>query len=72
MARHAMTCPELRFAFHTSMVGLVYSLGYNFFYRNTLASFRSAVTEYAADMNLLLTYYKCKDDWQDEHKIPTV
>jgi len=25
-------------------------------------------TEYAADMNLLLSYYKCKDDWQDEKK----
>lgn len=26
------------------------------------------VTEYIADMNLLLTYYKCEDDWQDEKK----
>ena len=25
-------------------------------------------TEYAADMNVLLAYYKCKDDWHDEHK----
>jgi len=24
--------------------------------------------DYAADMNVLLTYYKCLDDWQDEHK----
>ena len=24
---------------------------------------------YGADMNLLFTYYKCKDDWQDEHKV---
>ena len=24
--------------------------------------------DYAADMNLLLTYYKCLDDWQDERK----
>lgn len=24
--------------------------------------------DYAADMNLLLTYYKCLDDWQDEHQ----
>lgn len=24
-------------------------------------------TDYAAAMNLLLTYYKCKDDWNDEH-----
>ncbi|MBE5873054.1 MAG: hypothetical protein E7287_01465 [Lachnospiraceae bacterium] len=26
------------------------------------------ITEYIADMNLLLTYYKCQDDWQDEKK----
>lgn len=25
-------------------------------------------TEYAADMNLVLSYYKCVDDWADEHK----
>lgn len=25
-------------------------------------------TEYAADMNILLSYYKCKDDWADERK----
>ncbi len=25
-------------------------------------------TEYAADMNVLLTMYKCEDDWQDEKK----
>ena len=24
---------------------------------------RNIVTEYAADMNVLLTYYKCRDDW---------
>lgn len=30
---------------------------------------KSTVTEYAADMNLLLTYYKCADDWTDERKI---
>lgn len=24
------------------------------------------ITEYAADMNIVLTYYKLKDDWQDE------
>ncbi|MBQ9765914.1 MAG: hypothetical protein IJW18_06930 [Lachnospiraceae bacterium] len=29
---------------------------------------RSIYTDYAADMNVLLTYYKCKDDWQDEKK----
>ena len=27
------------------------------------------ITEYAADMNLLLSYYKCMDDWVDEHKV---
>lgn len=26
-------------------------------------------TEYAADMNLMLSYYKCLDDWQDERKV---
>ncbi len=26
-------------------------------------------TEYAADMNLLLVYYKCIDDWQDQRRI---
>lgn len=25
-------------------------------------------SNYAADMNVILTYYKCKDDWEDEHK----
>ena len=25
-------------------------------------------TDYAADMNLLLSYEKCMDDWKDEHK----
>lgn len=25
-------------------------------------------TEYAADMNILLSYYKCKDDWADDKK----
>lgn len=25
---------------------------------------------YAADMNVALSYYKCLDDWQDEHKLP--
>jgi hypothetical protein len=28
----------------------------------------NSITEYAADMNVLLTYYKCKDDWADERK----
>ena len=26
-------------------------------------------SEYAADMNILLAYYKCLDDWTDEHKV---
>ncbi len=26
------------------------------------------LTEYAAAVNLLLSYYKCKDDWEDERK----
>lgn len=25
-------------------------------------------TAYAADMNILLSYYQCLDDWQDDHK----
>ncbi len=27
------------------------------------------VTDYCADMCVLLAYYKCKDDWKDEHKL---
>lgn len=27
----------------------------------------NAFTSYAADMNLILSYYKCIDDWKDEH-----
>lgn len=30
---------------------------------------RNEFTGYASDMNLLLSYYKCLDDWQDEHKV---
>ncbi|HOO28351.1 MAG TPA: DUF5685 family protein [Lachnospiraceae bacterium] len=30
---------------------------------------RNLFTEYAADMNLLLTYEKCLDDWNDERKL---
>ena len=30
---------------------------------------KSRITEYAADMNVLLAYYKCMDDWNDERKI---
>ena len=26
-------------------------------------------SEYVADMNIILSYYKCKDDWDDEKKI---
>lgn len=26
-------------------------------------------TEYAADMNIILFYYSCLDDWSDEHKL---
>lgn len=26
-------------------------------------------TEYAADMNILFAYYKCRDDWEDEKKL---
>lgn len=26
-------------------------------------------TAYCADMNLLMTYYKCRDDWDDEKKV---
>lgn len=29
---------------------------------------RTEFTEYAADMNILLTYYKCLDDWNDDRK----
>ena len=29
----------------------------------------NAIAEYVADMSLLMTYYKCKDDWDDEKKI---
>ena len=30
---------------------------------------RSPVTDYCADMCVLLAYYKCKDDWDDEKKL---
>ena len=29
---------------------------------------KNVATEYGADMNVLLTYYKCMDDWEDEKK----
>ena len=30
---------------------------------------KNAVTEYAADMNVFLAYYKCEDDWKDERRL---
>ena len=30
---------------------------------------KTEYTGYAADMNILLTYYKCLDDWQDDKKV---
>ena len=33
------------------------------------ATCTSRFTEYASDMNLLLSYYKCEDDWNDEKKL---
>ena len=30
---------------------------------------KNSATEYGADMNVLLTYYKCMDDWEDERKL---
>lgn len=30
----------------------------------------SPMTDYAADMTIALTYYKCLDDWQDDGKLP--
>lgn len=32
-------------------------------------SFNNIYTDYAADMNLLFSYYKCIDDWNDERKV---
>jgi hypothetical protein len=29
----------------------------------------SPATDYAADMSVLLTYYKCLDDWNDDHSV---
>lgn len=29
----------------------------------------SEVTDFVADMNILMSYYKCVDDWQDERKV---
>lgn len=31
-------------------------------------SVQNKYIKYAADMNILLTYYKCQDDWKDERK----
>lgn len=30
----------------------------------------SAVTDYAADMTVALTFHKCRDDWQDDRNLP--
>ena len=30
--------------------------------------FENQYIDYAADMTILLAYYKCKDDWKDEAK----
>lgn len=30
---------------------------------------KNSITEYAADMNVFLAYYKCEDDWKDEKKL---
>ena len=30
----------------------------------------SHFTDYAADMSIVLTYYKCQDDWQDDKSLP--
>ena len=32
---------------------------------------KNVITEYAADMNVFLAYYKCEDDWKDEKKLPS-
>lgn len=32
--------------------------------------YRDIYTDYAADMNIALTYHKCLDDWKDERKRP--
>ena len=30
---------------------------------------KNEITEYAADMNVFLAYYKCLDDWKDDRKV---
>ncbi len=30
---------------------------------------RNIMAEYVADMSVIMTYYKCRDDWQDDRKI---
>lgn len=30
---------------------------------------KNDITGYVADMNVLLSFYKCRDDWEDEHKL---
>lgn len=34
-----------------------------------LVTLKNEITEYAADLNLILAYYHLKDDWQDEKKV---
>ena len=31
---------------------------------------QNGFSDYAADLNIALTYYKCLDDWRDERKLP--
>lgn len=31
--------------------------------------YRSAATDYAAAMNVILTWYKCRDDWEDDRNL---
>ena len=30
----------------------------------------STITDYASDMSIVLTYFKCQDDWQDDKDLP--
>lgn len=40
--------------------------------RQARAWWQSEATEYAADINLALAYFKCLDDWDDEGNIPAL
>lgn len=33
---------------------------------------KSKIIDYAADMNVILAYYKLKDDWNDEHSVKAI